>query len=326
TTTLRAPYPSSSTGVYATNGSVRAGSSSHASTPLANVTWLRKTEYISRKGVQRSAMSEQKRADVVSAPVDVSRNAQLCDIEASCAACNENFSLETLQHLYKPNATARSGDRPIEVHDPRLDCAILRPMKTEHDSFLAFYLTQGDESALSLKETRFEQAPYEVPENEEVSPYPHYLDRVDQTTFHFVRDYETVKVEQKVLNEFLLVLSDGDSPIIVEDLDLEQKQTRRDKGAYNKNIERKMHLEKKRVNIYDQYDDKSQIAKVMHAPLSAEETEREEALAEVAANYWNTREDADADADADAEVDDIAEENDTSGMRPNATINIVSEL
>lgn len=41
-------------------------------------------------------------------------------------------------------------------------------MKTEHDSFLAFYLTQDDESALTFKETRFGQAPYEVPENEEV--------------------------------------------------------------------------------------------------------------------------------------------------------------
>lgn len=75
----------------------------------------------------------------MSAPVDVSRNAQLRDIEASFAACNENFSLETLQHPNKPNVTAiesfpflpdadiwanqydlfrfseRPGDRPIEV-------------------------------------------------------------------------------------------------------------------------------------------------------------------------------------------------------------------
>ena len=42
-------------------------------------------------------------------------------------------------------------------------------MKTEHDSFLAFYLTDDDESALKFKQTRFDLAPYEVPENEEVS-------------------------------------------------------------------------------------------------------------------------------------------------------------
>jgi RNA polymerase II-associated factor 1 len=42
-------------------------------------------------------------------------------------------------------------------------------MKTEHDSFLAFYLTQTDEAAVAFKETRFGLAPYEVPENEEVN-------------------------------------------------------------------------------------------------------------------------------------------------------------
>lgn len=49
-------------------------------------------------------------------------------------------------------------------------------------------------------------------------------------------------------NEFLLVLSDGDPPVDVDDLDAEPKP-RREKGAYYKNIERKMHLKKKRVNV-----------------------------------------------------------------------------
>jgi hypothetical protein len=79
------------------------------------------------------------RKHVVSAPIDVSRNAQLRDIENSFISCNENFSLETLQHPNKPNVTAvesypilpdadiwanqydlfrfseRPGDRPIDV-------------------------------------------------------------------------------------------------------------------------------------------------------------------------------------------------------------------
>jgi RNA polymerase II-associated factor 1 len=148
------------------------------------------------------------------ASIDVSREAQLRDIEASFQACNENFSLESLQHPNKPNVTAmesyavlpdvdiwanqydlfrfseRPGERQVDVclffslyidflnlmlkkinqvDDPRLDCAILRPMKTEHDSFLAFYLTEDDEQALKFKETRFDLSPYEVPESEEVS-------------------------------------------------------------------------------------------------------------------------------------------------------------
>ena len=147
------------------------------------------------------------------ASIDVSRDAQLRDIEASFQACNENFSLKSLQHPNKPNVTAvesypvlpdvdiwanqydlfrfseRPGERSVDVcaflqntftfliltlyinqvDDPRLDCAILRPMKTEHDSFLAFYLTEDDEQAFKFKETRFELSPYEVPESEEVS-------------------------------------------------------------------------------------------------------------------------------------------------------------
>jgi RNA polymerase II-associated factor 1 len=50
--------PASSSGSY-TNGT-HAGASSSASTPLpAHVPWLRKTEYISREGVQRSASSQE---------------------------------------------------------------------------------------------------------------------------------------------------------------------------------------------------------------------------------------------------------------------------
>lgn len=51
--------------------------------------------------------------------------------------------------------------------------------------------------------------------------------------FHFVRDYETVKVEQEVPNEFLLLFDDEAQP----------------PTANYKNIERKIILKKKRVNV-----------------------------------------------------------------------------
>jgi hypothetical protein len=38
--------------------------------------------------------------------IDISRAAQIRDIEASFAACNDDFSLEGLQHPNKPNVTA----------------------------------------------------------------------------------------------------------------------------------------------------------------------------------------------------------------------------
>lgn len=53
------------------------------------------------------------------------------------------------------------------------------------------------------------------------------------TPFHFVRDYETVKVEQEVPNEFLLLFDDDSQP----------------PTANYKNIERKIILKKKRVNV-----------------------------------------------------------------------------
>lgn len=58
-----------------------------------------------------------------------------------------------------------------------------------------------------------------------------------------------MKVEQEVPNEFLLVLDDGrsDSPISTRSRKLQP----REKGAYYKNIERKMTLKKKRVNVSD---------------------------------------------------------------------------
>lgn len=59
-----------------------------------------------------------------------------------------------------------------------------------------------------------------------------------------MRDYETVKVEQEVPNEFLLVLYDGD-----EDATLHSDGKTKEKGAYYKNIERKMYLKKKRANV-----------------------------------------------------------------------------
>ena len=80
-----------------------------------------------------------RRKHVMAASIDVSRDAQLRDIEASFQACNENFTLESLRHPNKPNVTAvesyavlpdvdiwanqydlfrfseRPGERPVDV-------------------------------------------------------------------------------------------------------------------------------------------------------------------------------------------------------------------
>ncbi|KAG6821221.1 hypothetical protein H0H93_004043 [Arthromyces matolae] len=319
-------------GDLTTSGSYANGSSGSLSTSLANVPWLRKTEYISRESSQKSGAQEQKQFQATA--IDISRAAQLRDIDASFAACNDTFSLEDLRHPNKPGVTAvesyevlpddaiwsnqydlfrfseRPGERPHDVEDPRLDCAILRPMKTEHDSFLAYYLTQDDESALRFKEARFALPPYAVSDDQEDQPAFELtlVQKLKETNFNFVRDYETVKVEQEVPNEFLLVLDDGDPPESSDSLTngVESQLAHRPKGAYYKNIERKMTLKKKRANIYEQYEDKWEVIRLKHSEMSKEEEEeREEGLAEVVDPMFLMAR-GDADAEGEIEVDDHA--------------------
>ena len=142
-----------------------------------------------------------------------------------------------------------------QVDDPRLDCAILRPMESDGDHFLAYYLTQTDEAATSFKASRSNPNPTLTSTN--ANPLA-FLDsddppesNPDATAFHFVRDYETVKVEQEVPNEFLLVLDDGSAKVEdeAELAGVDSGKGKRKKGAYYKNIERKMILKKKRVNV-----------------------------------------------------------------------------
>lgn len=130
----------------------------------------------------------------LAANIDVSRGAQIRDIESSFAACNNAFDISTLSHPNKRGVTAvdsyeifpdadiwanaydlfrfseRPGERAADVEDPRLDCAILRPMESDGDHFLAYYLTEDDESALKFKEKRLTLSPYESPDQNEVCP------------------------------------------------------------------------------------------------------------------------------------------------------------
>lgn len=111
-----------------------------SSTPLpAHVPWLRKTEYISREGVQRGSgvqepyvtnifvckfywcaesINRRYRKLTPQAHIDISRTAQLSTIESSFAANNPSsstvaslssaaeFDLKSLRHPNKPNIAA----------------------------------------------------------------------------------------------------------------------------------------------------------------------------------------------------------------------------
>ncbi|KAL1748209.1 RNA polymerase II-associated [Schizophyllum fasciatum] len=274
-----------------------------------NVTWLRKKESIARQ----SAMSAQKPVKKRVAPsevVDVSRDAQLRNIDASFAAANEDFVLEDVKHPTKRGVHAvesyeflpdpvlwanqydlfrfmeRPGNRPPEDEDPRLNCAVLRPMKSDYDTFLSYYLTETDDAALSLIDARMSVPPYEVPAN-------------SYTKFDFVRDYETTKVEQDINNEFILNVDDGD-----DFEDTKPGQRSRGKGAYYKNIERKMTLNKRRANPSDIVDERWDVIHLTHAELVGNELrERDEALLDVMdPHYYLMPRDGEGEADEDLDV------------------------
>lgn len=64
-----------------------------------------------------------------------------------------------------------------------------------------------------------------------------------------MRDYEVVRVDQEVPNEFLFVLDDGGADDETEGDAALTPSRPRTKGAYYKNIERKMTLKKRRINV-----------------------------------------------------------------------------
>ena len=149
-----------------------------------------------------------------------------------------------------------------------------------------------------------------------------------------------MKVEQEVPNEFLLVIDDGEAP---EEDQKDQKPGNpetRAKGAYYKNIERKMLLKKKRQNVrarcvrsgfcagtlttstesqaYESYHDKWDIIKITHCPMSREEeAEREEALAEVMDPMYLLNR---GEADAEGEIDDAFQDTHTMNGHADASL------
>ncbi|KAN0138192.1 RNA polymerase II-associated [Lactarius tabidus] len=289
----------------------------------AHVSWLRKTEYISRDSSSPAARAAST-ADLTNLndAVDVSRDAQLASIDSSFGAARASDDLNALRHPTKPRLRAvatyevlpdadvwanaydlfrfseRPGERGPELDDPRLDCAIMRPMESDGDHFLTYYLTKDDDAADLFKNSRTDPRGVDTLQEEE-----------DATEFHFVRDYEVVKVEQEVPNEFLLVFDENEHGAIDDGGGAGTDADSRRPGAYYKLIERKMLLKKKRTEPIERFRDKWALVRVAHVPPSQEEAEeRAEALSEVRDPMYllqsadaEGEDDIDADADADGE-------------------------
>lgn len=111
--------------------------------------------------------------------VDVSRDAQIRDVEATFPPSYRGVDLSSIKHPAKPERKAvevfdllpdpetfatisdvfrfpeRPGERPIIQEDPRLDCALLRPVRLDDgENFIAYYLARDDAQAIGLKQQR----------------------------------------------------------------------------------------------------------------------------------------------------------------------------
>lgn len=125
------------------------------------------------------------------------------------------------------------------------------------------------------------------------------------------------------------MLDDGDTKANVPGTRIE-----RTKGAYYKNIERKMTLKKRRTNvrchtpsmdycycaltliakIQETYVDKWQVVHISHLPMSKEELdEREELMAEVVDPMY-LRVDADADGEGDIDLEVVGQMSGSGGI------------
>jgi len=267
---------------YPVNGLKASSSSSN----LHHVPWLRKTEYISRETSRPTHTPELKIHQTVN--VDISPEAQIADIEKSFGKLNDDFDLAKIKHPTKPHLkpvdsweifpdpdiwanaydvfkfSERPGDRPLEQYDPRLEYAIIRPMESEGERFLAYYLMKNEEEITNLESQRSYAAAGDHPET--------------PTLFQFMRDYEPFKIEREQAHEFVLAFQDDDP-----DEALWGESSKRPKAAYYKNIERRINLKKKRVNKYEAtYGDKWDAIQLTHTPfLPEEQEEREEIEAEI---------------------------------------------
>ncbi|KIY44969.1 hypothetical protein FISHEDRAFT_24425, partial [Fistulina hepatica ATCC 64428] len=293
------------------------------SAPLSNtVSWLRKTEYISRdsSGPRTAAQQEACASTSFLVKIDFSNDALLRDVERSFAANNEEFDLDSLVHPEKPGVKAidsyevlpdadiwpnqydifrfaeRPGGRPADVDDPRLQCAILRPMRANDELFLAYYLCPDDEAAEKFNRLRLSVPPYQVPSGDEA------------IEFNFQREYETAKIEAEVPNEFLLVLDGGDAEHDRKpsaEFGRHYTPLPRRKAAYYTTIERKVMLRKRRALVrYDDNTDRWDRMWVHHSEMAeAEVHDRDEALMQVLDTAYWEKVDAAGEVDMDADAD-----------------------
>ncbi|KAF8315308.1 hypothetical protein DL93DRAFT_2079008 [Clavulina sp. PMI_390] len=307
--------------------------SAEASTaaPSMNVSWLRKTEYISSSSSAGIPTATRDSRPVQEPIPDISHEAQITSIEASFREPLTPKDLAKLRHPTKKNLRAvdsfevlpdsriwfgsydlvrfseRPGDRPLEEEDPRLETAVIRPVVDEHDeTYLSYYLTPEDGPSIAYRASR--QDAWAITSRRRandnplltVEPTPEEVaaEMGERTAFNFVRDYEMAKIDGEVINEYVLSLNDGKSGEVGLD---------GTKGAFYKDIGRKYVVRKKKraARGTEETTERWDIIHVTHEPLSDPLWhQREEATAEVNDPDYLAKAAAAAEADGEMEADD----------------------
>lgn len=212
--------------------------------------------------------------------MDVSRDAQIRDVEATFPPSYRGIDSSSITHPTRPGRKAvevfdllpdpetfatisdvfrfpeRPGDRPLTQEDPRLDCALLRPVRLDDgENFIAYYLARDDAQAIGLKEQRNLSLELNVATAEEMasSIHPEIFSMVlilDQSVpFDLIRDYETKVFGNEQGNDLVLLFDDGGLPPHADAVGSSRQYEQRPKGVYYKAISRRHILKRRRVDV-----------------------------------------------------------------------------
>ncbi|PVG01919.1 Paf1-domain-containing protein, partial [Serendipita vermifera] len=261
------------------------------STPL-QVSWLRRTEYVTAKD---SGSRVQVLSRYLESNVDISREAQIRDVEATFPPTYHGIDISKLKHPTQPQRKAveffellpdpetfatpcdifrfpeRPGERPLDQQDPRLESALLRPVRLDDgENFIAYYLVRDDSHAVTLKTQR--SLALEMNIATEDPPIP----------FDLIRDYEIKVSSNDQSSDLVLFFDDGTLPPHVDAIGSTREYETRAKGVYYKSISRRHNLKRRRPNEPTEYSTKTDVINLSYRAMDeSERVERYNELEEI---------------------------------------------
>ncbi|KIM33964.1 hypothetical protein M408DRAFT_5373 [Serendipita vermifera MAFF 305830] len=278
-------------GFMAQPSASRSGSQAISGSQPLQVSWLRRTEYVTAKDSSSKGqpLARGSRDDDDDADVDISREAQIRDVEATFPPSYRGINMANIKHPTKPGRKAievfdllpdpetfattsdifrfpeRPGERPLHQEDPRLDSALLRPVRLDDgENFIAYYLAREDKQAIELKEQRNVSLELNVATDAMRVPYD------------LIRDYETKPSGSEQTNDLVILFDHGDLPAHTDAVGSSREYSQRPKGVYYKAISRRHVLKRRRVDPNEPTDYHTKTDVINLAYRAMDETESAE--------------------------------------------------